>query len=215
MEFVLKVNKADRNWYMCCCCVLLLLFCVIFVFFGLFYDPPTFSNHTSFHEVAPTSYRLSCGFHMLFFALFISFNSRWVVFLFHTMFLSFFASRIRHSFLRDLSMNQSLAFYLYSPRGAKVPFVGTKIPFMGVNKLRMECKKYQSRNGSIKDLPRETYHINSIHSPNVTNSCVRSFSSCLLRPDLHTTEVFFLNIFILIVLNLFKRNRIYNTFTKH
>ena len=138
-----------------------------------------------------------------------------VVFLFHTMFLSFFASRIRHSFLRDLSMNQSLTFYLYSPRGAKVPFVRTKIPFMGVNKLRMECKKYQSRNGSIKDLPRETYHINSIHSPNVTNSCVRSFSSCLLRPDLHVTEVFFLNIFILIVLNLFKRNRIYNTFTKH
>ena len=59
----------------------------------------------------------------------------------------------------DLSMNQS--------RGAKIPFMGAKIPFTGakisfmeVNKLRMECKKCQPRNGAMNDLPRETYPIN-------------------------------------------------------
>ena len=59
----------------------------------------------------------------------------------------------------DLSMNQS--------RGAKIPFMGAKIPFTGakisfmeVNKLRMECKKCQPRNGAMNDLPRETYRIN-------------------------------------------------------
>ena len=44
--------------------------------------------------------------------------------------------------------------------GAKIPFTGAKISFMEVNKLRMECKKCQPRNGAMNDLPRETYPIN-------------------------------------------------------
>ena len=43
--------------------------------------------------------------------------------------------------------------------GAKIPFTGAKISFMEVNKLRMECKKCQPRNGAMNDLPRETYPI--------------------------------------------------------
>ena len=44
--------------------------------------------------------------------------------------------------------------------GAIIPFTGAKISFMEVNKLCIECKKCQPRNGAMNDLPRETYPIN-------------------------------------------------------
>ena len=66
----------------------------------------------------------------------------------------------------DLLMNQSCGTKI-SFMGAKIPFTGAKIPFTGakisfmeVNKLCIECKKCQPRNGAMNDLPRETYPIN-------------------------------------------------------
>jgi len=148
--------------------------CVVVVcyyyYFVSFYDPPTFSNHTSFHKVAPTSYRFLCSFHVLFFAHVQLFISRWVLFLLHTMFLSFLASRIRHSFPHSCEKvftgDLFSIFDNFSPlcakkttiaskhedpdygdlsmnqsRGAKIPFTGAKIPLTGAKISFMEINK--------------------------------------------------------------------------
>ena len=116
-------------------------------------------NDMLYNSVIDWCYTFPCAFLRLLF----NFNSRWVIYLFHTMFLSLFTSRIRHRFLRvyeklfaedifriydnfsplrgkktaiskhdnadhgELSTNQSLVI-VYFLRGAKIPFLGAKIP---------------------------------------------------------------------------------------
>ena len=160
MEFALKAIKTDKSQYLYCFCVFLLSFSPFWDYSTILRPVAILHRFTWWLRfVIDWSYTFPCAFPRSLF----NFNSRWVIYLFHTMFLSLFISRIRHRFLRvdeklfaedifriyddfspllgkktaiskhdnvdygELSTNQSLVT-VYSLRGAKIPFLGAKIP---------------------------------------------------------------------------------------
>ena len=173
MEFALKAIKTDKSQYLYCFCVFLLSFSPFWDYSTILRPVAILHRFTWWLQfVIDWCYTFPCAFHRLLF----NFNSRWVIYLFHTMFLSLFTSRIRHRFLRvyekmfaeDIfrvttifllcverkqryqsmttqivaSYQQTRAWCSFIPfgeqtfnwggnnslRGAKIPFLGAKIP---------------------------------------------------------------------------------------
>ena len=169
----IKVNNADRNWCMCCC--VLLLFCIIFVDYSTIPRPSaTIHRFTRWLRLLTDCYAVSMCFSS---HIFNSSSQGECYFYFIQCFCPFWHQE-SGSFLRGcekvfagdhFSIWQLFAFtckennecvkawrpWLRRPINEPEP-----IPFMEVNKLRMECKKCQPRNGAMNDLPRETYRIN-------------------------------------------------------